>query len=290
MKANSLAEIKPLQNAQFWLLAIAGGLIATHLSLSWRHDSDLSHLSMSILCWGAVLSLLWEKRHTLKLESDVFSSFLGVLLIAFVLVRTLLMSSFDTIFTLSPFIAAIGLALVASGVKHLRQYWQELVIIFALNIPVELFVDRITILAVYTAKFTTLLLSYLGIPFYSEGVNIILANGKAVEVAAGCSGWETIFPLLKLSVLFIILFPTGLVTKIFVPIVAFSIAFLVNGVRVTIMALLVGYSSRESFEYWHQGTGSQIFFLSATLLFGAFCYLVSRNKEDEQEPRELSKS
>lgn len=289
MKANSLAEIKPLQNAQFWLLAIAGGLIATHLSLSWRQDSDLSHLSMSILCWGAVLSLLWERRN-LRLESDVFSSFLGVLLIAFVLVRTLLMSSFDTIFTLSPFIAAIGLALVASGVKHLRQYWQELVIIFALNIPVELFVDRITILAVYTAKFTTLLLSYLGIPFYSEGVNIILANGKAVEVAAGCSGWETIFPLLKLSVLFIVLFPTGLVTKIFVPIVAFLIAFVVNGVRVTIMALLVGYSSREAFEYWHQGTGSQIFFLSATLLFGAFCYFVSRNKDDEQEPRELSKS
>lgn len=291
MKATFLTEIRPLQNSQFWLLAIASGLVAIHMSLSWRSNPDLSHLSMTILCWGAVFSLLWDKRHTLTLGSDMFSGVLGSLLIAFVLLRTVLMSSFDTVFTLSPVIAAIGLALLASGIKHLRQYWQELVIIFIFAIPVEFLVNRISVLSIYTAKFATLLLSYFGVEFYSQGVNIVLGSGKAVEVASGCSGWETIFPLLKLSILFLAMFPTSLATKVMVPIVAFLIGFVVNGIRVTIMAILVGYSQRETFVYWHEGDGSQIFFLTASLLFGAFCYFVSRNKEVEnQDPRELSGS
>lgn len=289
MKANSLTELRPLRTAQFWLLAIASGLVAIYLSLSWRSNPDLSQLSMSLLCWGAVFSLLWDKRHTLSLESDMFSSVLGLAIVAFILLRSVLMSSFDIVFVMSPFIAALGVALLASGFKHLRQYWQELFIIFALHLPVGILVDRISILSVYTAKFATLLLSYLGVEYYSQGVNIVLGSGKAVEVAAGCSGWETIFPLLKLSVLFLVMFPTGLVTKILVPVAAFLIAFVVNGVRVTIMAILVGYSQQETFEYWHKGTGSQIFFLTATVLFGTLCYFLSRNKDVEQ-PRELSGS
>jgi len=43
------------------------------------------------------------------------------------------------------------------------------------------------------------------------------------------------------------------------PIVAVLVAFVVNGVRVALMAILVAYSSQEAFEYWHTGTGSEIF-------------------------------
>jgi len=292
MKDTFLDLFKPLQKNQFWLLAIAGGLIAIHLSLSGRRDTDFSHLSMSILAWGATLSLLAEKRRTLSLESDAFSSMLGLLLIAFVLLRSLLMTSFDSVFDLLPFIAALGLAMLASGVKRLPQYWQELIVILALNLPVSLLVNRIGILSIYTAKFATFILTYFGVEFHRQGVNIILANGKAVEVAAGCSGWESIFPLLKLSVLFLVMFPTKrLATKILVPLVAVAIAFVVNGVRVAIMAILVGYSHPETFKYWHTGTGSQIFFLTSTLLFAVFCYFVTQNKNlENQEQRELSES
>ena len=94
-KASSLGELKPLKNTQFWLLAIAGSLIAIHLNLIWRSDPNLTQASMSFLGWGAVLSLLWEKRHTLSFKSDIFSSLLGLLLIAFVLVRSASMTSFD---------------------------------------------------------------------------------------------------------------------------------------------------------------------------------------------------
>lgn len=289
--ATSIDLFRLLQKFQFWLMAIAGGLIATHLSLSWRQDTEFSQLGLSILCWGAVLSLLWDKRHKLNLESDIFSSILGLLIITFVLLRFLLMTSFDSVFALLPFIAALGLAMLASGVKGLQQYWQEFLVILVINTPVSFLINRISILSIYTAKFATAILTYTGVKFYSQGVYIIMENSKAVEVAAGCSGWESIFPLLKLSVLFLVMFPTKSMTKILVPLVAVAIAFVVNGVRVAIMAVLMGYSTQKVFEYWHTGTGSQVFFLTSALIFGLFCYFVSKQDDPEnRKPREFVRS
>ena len=289
MKATSLAEIRPLQNTQFWLLAIAGGLIAVHLSLIWRVTADFNQIIISILGWGAALSLLWDKRHTLNLESDVFSSFLGLLLISFVLIRSWFVVSFDTLFDLSPFIGGLGLAMLASGVKGLRQYWLELTIILALNAPIGMLLERIDI-SPLTAKFSAFILSHVGFEVVRQGVNIILPTG-AVEVYPGCSGLEGILRLLRLAVLFLVMFPTNLINKLLIPIVAVLVAFVVNSVRVALMAVLVAYSNQEAFEYWHLGTGSQIFFLISTLLFGGFCYLISQNQAiDNQQPRGISNS
>jgi cyanoexosortase A len=279
---------RSLQRPQFWLLAIASGIVAIYLSLIWRSDPNLDRLCLSILCWFAVTTLLWEKRHNSILQSDIFSSFLGFSLLGFVLLRSLWMTSFDNMFHFTPFIAAIGLALLASGGKRIHQYWQELLIIFAFSIPVGLVTNRVGILALSTANFASLILTYLGVEFHREGVNIILANGKAVEVAAGCSGWESIFPLLKLSVLFLVMFPTKTIQKILVPLAAVAIAFVVNGIRVSILAILHAYTSEATFKYWHIGTGSQIFFLTSALLFGGFCYLTSKNSSKNPNSREFS--
>jgi len=289
MKVFSQKNWQSLQRSQFWLLAIAAGIATIHASLIWRSNTDPNQFLLSLLCWFAVAILLWEKRHHLILQSDIFSSFLGFSLLGFVLLRSLWMTSFDNLFHFTPFIAAIGLVLLASGASRLHQYWQEILMIFAFSIPVELLVNRIGILALYTANFASLVLTYLGVDFYREGVNIILANGKAVEVAAGCSGWESIFPLLKLSVLFLVMFPTKTIQKILVPLTAVTIAFIVNGVRVAILAILHAYTTEATFKYWHVGTGSQVFFLTSTLLFGGFCYLTSKNLSSKHsDKRELS--
>lgn len=288
MKAISFASIRPLQNTQFWLLVLAGGLIAVHLSLSWRITPNLSHLGIIVLGWGTVLSLLWEKRHSLTLESDVFSSLLGVLLIAFVLFRSWFVISFDAVFDISPFIAALGLAMVASGVKGLQQYWLELMIVLVINAPVGLLLGRVD-LTMFTAKFATFILSHW-FEVSRQGVNVVLPSG-AVEVNSGCSGLESIVRLLRLSVLFLVMFPTGLAKTILFPIVAVLVAFVVNGVRVALMAILVAYSSQEAFEYWHTGTGSEIFFMISILFFGLFCYFISKKDDpDNHEPMELSES
>jgi len=289
MKATSFASIRPLQNTQFWLLAIAGGLIAVHLSLSWRLSGDFNRMSISVLCWGAVLSLLWEKRHTLSLKSGIFSSTLALLIITFFLLRSFFITSFDALFDLSPLIAGLGLAMLASGVKGLQQYWQELIIVLAFTVPVELLIASIH-LSTLTAKFATFILSDLGFEVSRQGVNIILPKG-AVEVNPGCSGIEGIVRLLQLAVLFLVMFPTNLLKKFLVPVVAVLVAFVVNAVRVALMAILVAYSNHEAFLYWHAGTGSQIFVLISSLVFGLFCYFISqKDRPDNHDPIELSGS
>jgi cyanoexosortase A len=285
MKNISLATIKPLENTQFWLLAIAGSLTAVYISLYMRFDGNSSQLTISLLGLGAVFSLLADKRQTLKLESDLFSSLLGVLLIAYVLFRSNYIIVIDSFVELTPFVAFVGLALLASGIKGLRQYWLELFIIFAFNLPVGYIAQRLDI-SIITAKFSYALLSYLGLPVLRQGVNIIMPTG-AVEVYPGCSGMETMSQLVKLAILFLVMFPASLSKKIIVPIVAIVIAFLVNGVRVALMAFLVAKSNPTAFTYWHTGTGSQIFFLICTVLFGGFCYLMARKDDDRDEPMEL---
>ncbi len=288
MKINSLAEIKPLENTQFWLLAIAGGLTAVFISLYMRFDGDLSQLTISLLGLGAVFSLLSEKRQTLKLESDIFSSLLGILLIAFVLVRSNYVDSIDSLVELTPFIGFLGLALLASGIAGLRQYWLELLIILAFNIPVAYISQHLDI-SIFTAQFSFACLAYMGFPVERQGVNIIMPTG-AVEVYPGCSGMETISQLVRLAILFLVMFPTRSLGKRFiVPFVAIIIAFVVNAIRVALMAYLVAKSNSQSFDYWHTGTGSEIFFLLCTVIFGCFCYLINKQDEDtnNNEPMEL---
>lgn len=278
MKIDSLAKLKPLENTQFWLLAIASSLTALYVSLYLRLDGDLSQLTISLLGLGAVFSLLAEKRQTLKLVSDIFSSLLGILLIAFALLRSNYVVGVDSIVEFTPFIVFLGLALLASGIKGLRQYWLELIIIFAFNLPVEYIAQRLDI-SIFTAKFSFAFLSYLGLPVLRQGVNIIMPTG-AVEVYPGCSGMETMSQLVKLAILFIVMFPTSLAKRIIVPIAAIAIAFVVNAIRVALMAYLVAKSNPEAFQYWHTGTGSQIFFLICTIVFGCFCYLITKQDDD----------
>ena len=286
MKNISLATIKPLENTQFWLLAISGSLTAVYISLYMRFDGNSSQLTISLLGLGAVFSLLAEKRQTLKLESNIFSSLLGILLIAYILFRSNYIIVIDSFAELTPFVAFLGLALLASGIKGLRQYWLELFIIFAFNLPVGYIAQHLDI-SIITAKFSSALLAYAGLPVLRQGVNIIMPTG-AVEVYPGCSGMETMSQLVKLAILFLVMFPASLSKKIVVPIVAIVIAFLVNGVRVALMAFLVAKSNPTAFTYWHTGTGSQIFFLICTVLFGGFCYLMARKDDDRHEPMELS--
>lgn len=287
MKGTSLASIKPLENTQFWLLAIAGGLVAVYVSLYLKLYGSINQVSICLLGLFAVSSLLAEKRHTLKFESDIFSTLVGTLLIAFVLVRALSVSSIDFFVELSPFIGLFGIALIASGFKGLRQYWLELLLIFAFNAPIGFIGQRFDI-SIFTALFSHAILSYLGFPVVREGVNIIMPTG-AVEVYPGCSGIETITQLIKLAILFLIMFPVSVAKRFLVPFVAIVIGFVVNGVRVALMAFLVARSTPAAFTYWHTGTGSQIFFLICSLMFGGFCYLISKNdKDDSQEPMELS--
>lgn len=268
-----LAAVKPLKSSKFWLLGIAAGLIAIQLTLSW-HNGQINMFTTSVLFWFAACSLVWEKRN-IKLETGVISSLIGTLIIAVVLLKST--NSAGNFYYISPLVSAVGLTLLASGFKGLKQYWQELLILFFLGVP-QIVLPPLVDISELTAKFAAFVLSHFGFEISRQGVYLTLATG-AVEVNPQCSGIQNILQLCSIAVLFLMMFPLDWKKKVLVPIVAICLGFTVNGVRVALMTLLVAYSSQANFEYWHKGDGSQIFALISALTFGLFCFLMLRLDE-----------
>lgn len=274
MKAFSLAPASLLQNSKFCFFGIAIGLCVLHLLLTWRVVGDVDRVIVCALFWGAVLCLLWRKQDDLNLESGIFSSFFGLLLMTLVLVKSFSLFWFESSFLkILPLMAAIGLGLLASGIKGLKQYWQELITVLLLCLPdgsslVEI-LEELFKINVLTAKFAVFVLWYLGFQASGQGATVILPNGS-VLVGTPCTGTSTALLLLKLTVIFILVFPINWSKKILVPIGAVFIAFINSGIRVALMAVVV--SNHEAFNYWHGSEGNQIFSTISILLFGLLCH------------------
>ncbi|MEM8778093.1 MAG: cyanoexosortase A [Cyanobacteria bacterium P01_G01_bin.49] len=282
MKAIQLPSTSFLTSSQFCLLATGSGLLAIHLTLSYRSGNS-SSFALSLLFWLAVTSSVWNQRHRLKLKSGFFPSFLGLLMIAILLIRSLTLPtpSFLGVF---PFLSFLALGLLASGFKGLNQYWRELTVLFFLRLP-EVFLEPIIDISFLSAKFATLILWYAGFDVYRQGTEVLLPNG-GVNVTISCSGFGAILHLLGLAVLFLVMFPLeGLKKKIIVPLVAISIAFIVNGFRVVLLAIFANAHNQKALNLWHTGEGSLVFSLISVILFGLFCYFLL-----QLESREVSKT
>ena len=263
----------------FWLLGLAVGLIALHLNLTLQAN-QIELLSTSMVFWAAVASLTWEKREKISTESGIFSSFFGATLIVCVLLKSASISSYDLFLRLFPFLSAFGLALLVSGAKELKQYWQELVLLAFITIPPGLLL-RFFDLTSLTANFAAFLLSRLGFAVTLKNLSLSLPTGR-VEVGFGCSGANGMLQLLGLALLFIFMFPeTNRKQKYFLPFLSIFIAFVVNGIRVALLALLVAYSRIDAFHYWHAGTGSQLFPLIGVFIFGLVCWFFILRKPQE---------
>ena len=275
--------LKHVQEPKYWLLGIASGLIALHLTLTSRtNDTDL--FGTMLLFWGVVVFLIWERHESLTFESGVFASFFGASLIALILLKSSSISGYDFFIRATPFLSGISLALLASGTKGLKQYWQELLILGYTAIPPG-FLGVLVDIALLTAKFSAFILHYLGFEVLRKGVFLILEKGS-VEVYHGCSGVNVILQLLGMAVVFLLMFPTTVGQKIVVPLVAIISAFVVNAARVALLAVLVSLSQPEAFEYWHLGSGSVIFSMIAVFIFGLFCWFAilkdqPPNKEEQ---------
>lgn len=281
MNADQISTIRKLQNPQFWLLAVGSGLIAIHLTIVWRANEP-NFFNNSMLFWLTVCLLIWEKRHSLNLESSTFSSFFGITIIALILVRVAFFPTYSgSLFILFHFISSFALALIASGFKGLRQYSKELLLLFSFVIIRILSTSSIDI-SLLTAKFSAFILWYLGFDVTRSGVFIGLPQGN-IEVYSGCSGREQILQTLGISLMVMLIFSFDWKQKILLPVVAASLGFIVNAVRVFLMAILVTQGQKSLFKYWHDGDGSLIFSFITVVLFGCFCWFLLRNNERKSQ-------
>jgi cyanoexosortase A len=275
-----------LPDAKFLLLGVAVALTTIHLHLVWTSE-HYELLEPSLLCWCAAWFLAWRRSWS-KLDSGLTATSIGVLTIVWILLRSASIIGYDSFLRFTPVLSGLSVALLASGFPRLKQYWRELVILGFIAIPTTSLMAAIDI-SPLTADFASSLLWYGGYPITQQGVNLIMPTGS-VEVYAGCSGINLIFQLLTLVFLFAMLFPLGIFQTAILPIVAVSIGFVVNSVRVALMTILFAQSKRDAFDYWHLGNGSLIFALIAMVLLGGVCYYLLEQAELEQaEHSEMQK-
>jgi cyanoexosortase A len=255
----------------FWLLSLGASLIALHLNLTLRSDnSDL--FGCSLLFWLTASYLIWDKRKYLKLESNLLASTIGFGTIALVLVKSLNVFGDDVFLRIFPLLSIFGWGSIASGFKGLKQYWQALLLFGFLAVPWEL-IYLVVDLSLLTAKFSVSLLLFLGFSVARQGILLRLPTGS-IEVYDGCSGIRLIFQLLGISLIFIVLVSVNKISQIILIFLAIFLGFVVNGVRVALLAVLAGLSDPEILNYWHLGNGSLIFSLLAVIILSLFLFVV----------------
>ncbi|ELS01847.1 Transmembrane exosortase [Xenococcus sp. PCC 7305] len=262
----------------FWLWTILLFLGVFYLNLVWKALGNIDDLITNILFYGAVLGLIWRRRDRINLNSNFFASFLGLSLLVVIVIKTLSLFSFESnLLSLVPFCAGLGVALIASGLRGLRQYGQELFFAWFLFFPTGLignFIDNIVKITVLNAKFATYCLYYLGFNVINRGNEVILSlpslgNYKAI-VDYSCAGMPMILLMLKLSLLLVSFFPVAKSQCFSIPMVSIVIGFVLGVVRVCILTLAI--PEQATFDYWHGTEGSQIFSTAAIMIFAAFAY------------------
>jgi cyanoexosortase A len=271
-----MTQLNPLKSNQFWLLGIATGLITLHFTLVSRSNNN-NLFSASLLFGGVVLGLLWMKRDKITWHSSPLSSSLAGLLIAGILFKSTNVVDDDVFLPLFPLMSGLALALLASGFKGLKQYNQEWLLLGFIAVPWRQLVYPVLNLSLLTAKFASGFLWLLGFEVKREGVIVSLPTGS-IEVYNGCAGLKLMVQLLGIALIFLVLVPTGLKQKVLLPIFAVFIGFVINGMRVALMAVLVALSEQEAFAYWHLGQGSLLFSLIAVLIFALVCHKVAGGK------------
>ncbi len=266
-----------LQKPAFWLLGTTVAMMALHLTLLSRtSDPELAQelFATYTLLWFAIGFLVWERRHVLMLDSGAIGGTIGGGLLLGLLLLSSTLPTSGSFLRGFPVVTVLGLGLLASGLGGLRQYWKELLIfgLLTLNPLLKLGLDLIN-LPRLTAQVAAFMLWYTGFDIRLEGLSLLLPTGR-VDVYGACSGVSSMLQMLYLSVLFVMMFSLRSVgQQLFSVVLAVLIGFLVNAARVALMAVLVAFSQKSAFDYWHTGDGSLIFAAIAVGLFGGFCWL-----------------
>jgi cyanoexosortase A len=219
--------------------------------------------------WGAYLAL--ENGPAPKrLVPTPSGAWLGFGLILWVLWRSLLITSSHLGASLLPFLAGLGLTLMATPLRRIRRFLPSLLILTLLPLMRALQIPYPTLVTYATAILTKLILLIFGLSAQVQG-NLVALPGGTITVASQCTGLAAMLQLLMVSLIFAIVFPMRYFWQnILMSFCAVCLGFLVNGFRIALLALI--NSSQLSSKLWwfdlfHNGWSAWIFPGIAAFLF-----------------------
>jgi cyanoexosortase A len=247
-------------------------LVFIHFSLG-VYLGKQAYLMMSLLLWGSLYLLLWDRRPYFKNNQDKVSIFLGYLTITSLLILSIIHPGEKNL-GFFPLAAFSGWFLIFIGISHAKLYLKEFCILAVFGIP-KLIPDTALGLAPITAKFSAYALWYLGYPVSLNRIYIQVPNG-GVEVIPACSGINLMVHMLSISVIFLCVFPTQKISSGFFIVFAVLLGFFMNVIRVALLAALSTPQSSEQFHYWHSTSGASLFVLLTLIIYGALYFSLAK--------------
>lgn len=267
----------------FWQGLSVVGFAGFALLLTSRMTSYVSVAQTDLIFWCAVLWLLWQKRDPEPEGGERLATVVGLGLMGWVLQRSVFLFWFESLPLRGLILAGfVGWLILAFGFRGLSRHWSALVAVAFMVAPLEgiLFLDRYVPFTKLTAAIASFLLHYIGFTVERQDVILSLPTGS-VKVLYFCTGGPLITIMLRLAVLFLLVFPLRWRQRLMTVMVTFGIGSLLGIVRVALLAVVV--HDGESFEFWHGGEGSAIFSMAAMFMFGGYCYWLL-----EQDPSSAS--
>jgi cyanoexosortase A len=254
-------------------------LVLIHFSMG-IYLGKQAYLMMSLLLWGSLYLLIWDRRHSFKKNQDKLSRFLGYLVVSVLLALSVIHPG-EKELGFFPLAAFLGWFLVFIGASQAKSYLKELCILTVFGIP-KLIPDTALGLAPLTAKFSTYTLWYLGHPVsLLNNIYIQIPNG-GVEVVPACSGINLIAHMLSISVIFLCVFPTERARTIFFVIFAVFLGFFMNVIRVAMLAALSTPQFATQFHYWHSASGASLFVLLTLIIYGILYFSLLNQLKNRQ--------
>ncbi|MEN8447533.1 MAG: cyanoexosortase A [Cyanobacteria bacterium J06555_13] len=278
------AIYRPSKQHQFWMLSVAAGLAFIHISLVWAAD-DTNLLCSSLIFWPAAFVLAKEVDLSHSQSGELRGARLGLLVVGLCLLGANLLQALlnkGTFLYLYPFFAGIGVVTSFAGLSGFRSYWKSLMLLFFLGVP-EVLMYAIVDPAPLTARFADVLLWYTGHDVVRDSVWLHLPGGS-VEVNQACSGLRAMTRLLGMAVLSLLCLPRRwpLREVVMLPLIGIGIAFLLNGIRVALLAILHAAGHEAAFESLHGGSTSQLFsIVSIFLLMSIIWWLIQHFPQDK---------
>ncbi len=276
---NLLARWRSLDNRDLWgLLAAIFALYLLQLSLLTQMP-DVA-LNLMLVMGGAVLVLNsppagWQPR------PGRIGRWVGVALLVVMLCFGQRLMSSGFLSSLLPLLAGIALALLAAPASKLRPFLKSFCVLALL--PVVSAVSTLTPLgplSVATAWLAKQMLSICGYTAVQLGT-LVKLQGGGVIVSGACAGLGILLQLLLVAVIFALAFPmrhrwqNGLLI-----VVAPLLGIVVNGMRITLLALFVTSSLPNRqwwFEFFHDHWGSLLFSgVGMQLFVWLYVYWMSR--------------
>jgi cyanoexosortase A len=238
-----------------------------------------AYLMLSLLMWASMALLLWDRRPSFRRSQDKGSFFCGCMLVTALLVLCVVRPG-EKLLGFFPLFAFLGWFLMFVGVAQSKRYLKEFSILLVFGLP-KLVPDTAFGLAPLTAKFSAFVLWYLGYPVSLHGGIHIQVPQGGVDVVPACSGINLMTHMLSISIIFLCVFPPQRLNGFFFATVAVLLGFLMNGVRVAMLAALSPPQFSEQFHYWHSASGASLFVLVALVLYGMFYFGLQKSPEHQ---------